>query len=115
MEGRPNTFDTNGLSKLDKSRTYRLFHKYGITLQDYLELHIKQKGVCAICGKPSTKIQKRGNGNGKVGECLHVDHDHKTGKIRGLLCYSCNVNIARFKEDYKLLRMAVDYLENNSK
>jgi len=54
---------------------------------------------CAICGNPGGK--KR----------LCVDHDHVTGKIRGILCDNCNVGIGRLKDDIGLLYRAIDYLE----
>jgi hypothetical protein len=63
---------------------------------------LAQEGKCALChtDKP--------NGRGKR---LHVDHCHGTGKIRALLCHSCNAGLGAFKDDPALLRAAIDYLE----
>ncbi len=59
-----------------RDRAYK--SKYGISLQDYIGLCSKQKGLCAICLNPPKKYR------------LAVDHDHKTNKVRGLLCFPCN-------------------------
>jgi len=86
-------------SQLDRqaSRAY----KYGITVNDFKQMFNTQKGKCAICNEePKTK---RG---------LHVDHDHKTGKVRGLLCHGCNVALGSFKEDVNLLNKAVEYIRS---
>lgn len=59
--------------------------KYGITLQDYQRISKAQNDLCAICGHPEMS-----NGvNGKI-RVLSVDHNHKSGKVRGLLCFMCN-------------------------
>lgn len=65
----------------------KLFYKFGITAEDYYNLLAKQGGKCALCGEPP-RDDKR----------LSVDHDHATGKIRGLLCTSCNVGLGRYEE-----------------
>ena len=60
----------------------------------------EQNGQCAICGNiPTTR---RG---------LHIDHDHETGKVRGLLCHGCNTAIGSLGDDIELLRKAIMYLE----
>lgn len=64
--------------------------KYGITIEDYDQLLNKQGGTCAICGIVPTN--KR----------LDVDHCHKTGMIRGLLCNICNMALGRFEVDYRV-------------
>lgn len=80
-----------------KYEEYRLKVRYGITTAEYWDLVAEQNGVCAICGNP----------NGKK---LHVDHDHKTNKVRGLLCGNCNKGIGLFKDDITLLDKAIKYL-----
>ncbi len=71
---------------------------YGLELTDYVALAATQYGKCAICGaKPTGK--------------LHVDHSHKNGKNRGLLCFTCNMGLGYFKENKKSLKRAVTYLE----
>ena len=61
---------------------------------------IKQKGKCSICGKEMVRVI--------------IDHDHKTGKIRGLLCDKCNVALGFWKDDINTLHKAIEYLEKNS-
>lgn len=80
---------------------------YGITLNDYNELLEAQNGVCAICGNPETTINKRGN---RVQD-LAVDHDHTTGKVRGLLCRKCNRILGDANENIAILTMATNYLK----
>lgn len=84
------------------NRAKRLKHEYGISLKDYDDLLTAQGGVCAICG---------GDNNGKN---LHVDHDHKTGIVRGLLCNGCNSGIGNMKDDVNIVRKAVQYLEEHA-
>lgn len=74
-----------------------LKRKYGISLQEKEALLLKQEGCCAICDKPLLKP--------------HVDHDHKTGRVRGLLCTACNHALGTFKDSVKILRAAIAYLE----
>jgi hypothetical protein len=78
---------------------------YGINLQWYEAQHAKQDGRCAICCEPET-AQIRGKTLS-----LAVDHCHETGEIRGLLCRACNNAIGALKHDQKLLRKAIDYLQ----
>lgn len=76
---------------------------FGISLEDYdLKLE-EQKGVCAICG-----------GLCKSGKRLAVDHDHKTGNIRDLLCGNCNGGLGKFQDNPELLIKAADYLRKHS-
>lgn len=77
---------------------------YGITRDDYDQMLSDQGGVCAICGRPETKISR--------GALCHlsVDHDHVTGKIRGLLCSACNIGIGAFHDDTEIMARAIRYL-----
>lgn len=84
------------------SRTYQLKTKYGITPNEYNSLLENQNHVCAIC---------KTNGNGKR---LAVDHDHKTGRVRGLLCNRCNISLGAFNDDKELLLKSILYLEKNA-
>ena len=83
------------------SRASNLAKKYGITEQQYDDLLKAQHGVCAICGRHQ-HYQR-----------LSVDHDHKTGRVRGLLCMQCNRGIGRFFDSPIRLRSAAEYLENS--
>lgn len=79
----------------------RLKTQYGITLEDYKLLREQQFSRCAICGAHETK--------GQYGR-LYVDHDHKTGKVRGLLCSHCNLGIGKFNEDVSIMNRAMIYI-----
>lgn len=74
---------------------------YGITIQQYEELFTEQKGKCAICYSDV---------NDKIRSTLSVDHDHTTGRIRGLLCSKCNAGLGMFKDSPVLLQKAAEYL-----
>jgi len=77
----------------------RLKREYGISLEDYENLMARQRGRCAICYKKA-----KGPTN------LHVDHDHGTGDVRGLLCQNCNLALGLFKDSIKRLGVAIQYL-----
>jgi hypothetical protein len=76
-----------------------------MTVADYNALLAEQKGVCAICRNPELR---RGN-HGKA-KRLSVDHDHETGKVRGLLCQDCNTALGLLKEDTTRIGNLVDYI-----
>lgn len=71
-----------------------------ITPDMYVALHKQQGGICAICSKTE-------EANGKA---LAVDHDHETGRVRGLLCDDCNLALGRFQDSPDVLRRAINYL-----
>ena len=62
-------------------RHYHLKRRYGIGAAEFDELVRDQHGVCAICGRENPE---------------HVDHDHETGKVRGILCFNCNGGLGQF-------------------
>lgn len=78
-------------------RDYRLQFKYRIGNAEYERMFVAQNGLCAICGKVESKM------HGEKRRDLSVDHCHTTGRIRGLLCHSCNRGIGLLKDDPKLL------------
>lgn len=82
---------------------------YGLTINEWNLLFEKQKGLCAICNLPETVLLK-----GKV-KRLAIDHCHKTGKVRGLLCAKCNKSIGLLNEDLRLLESAAQYLKFHNK
>ena len=84
-------------------------HKYNITENEIEQLAAKQQHCCAICNKPETSL----NNKRTIVQNLAIDHCHKTGKVRGLLCSNCNIAIGKFKEDIDLLNSAIKYLKNN--
>lgn len=89
-------------------RRSRLKQKYGITLEEYGRLLGMQNGVCAICRQEEVTRDHRG----KLRE-LAVDHDHITGKVRGLLCNQCNNMLGRAKDSVTILQAAIDYLSGS--
>lgn len=84
-------------------KDWRLQRTYGITLEDYDRMMEEQGGVCKICRKPSTRPNRFP---------LNVDHCHKTGKVRGLLCIPCNRALG-FIDNVKWRRAAVAYLKES--
>jgi len=75
-----------------------------LTKKEYNKLLEKQNGVCAICEKPETKKLK------DTIYRLAIDHDHKTNKVRGLLCSRCNRGLGHFMDNVKFLLKAIKYL-----
>jgi hypothetical protein len=88
-----------------RNRIQNLKQNFGISLEEYQRMFDAQGGVCAICGKPETAKSNRGEV-----KLLAVDHDHRTGKIRGLLCAKCNTGVGNFDENESLLVKAIRYL-----
>lgn len=91
----------------DYNRDKNLQIKYGITAEQYDTLLAGQGGVCAVCGHPPNPEGVR------AASRLHVDHDHATGRVRGLLCLNCNRGLGSFLDDPALLRRAADYIERH--
>lgn len=83
----------------DVNRDAHLRRNFGIGTPEYEALLKAQGGRCAICGRPPRK-----------GSSLHVDHDHETGEVRGLLCFRCNGGLGQFAEDAERLQFAAEYL-----
>jgi hypothetical protein len=79
-----------------RERQSRLKSRYGITQERYDELYAEQLGCCAICGKS--------------GEKLVVDHNHGTGRVRGLLCYNCNLGLGLLGDSVVIVAAANNYL-----
>ncbi len=91
-----------------RSRRKRTSDCYQFTVKEYEVLLQRSNGVCEICGSPETIKSRTG-----TLRPLSIDHCHKTGKIRGLLCHRCNVAIGLFKEDLDIMASAASYLINN--
>lgn len=89
-------------------RMGHLQRKYNMTTTQYEDLHSKQSGKCAICGQEET-AQRRGNI-----KKLAVDHDHVSGRLRGLLCSNCNIGLGKFKDSKEYLNSAIRYLAAHS-
>lgn len=82
-------------------RDARLKRIYGLEPGDYEAVLAYQGGVCYICKQKP-----------KEGKNLHVDHNHKTGQTRGLLCWQDNAALGKFKDDSKRLSYAVEYIKD---
>jgi len=80
------------------TRHYHLMRRYGIGAAEVAAMVEAQMGLCAICLTPGPE---------------HVDHDHKTGRVRAILCFNCNGGLGQFKDRPDLLRRGADYLEGN--
>ncbi len=90
--------------------SYTMKKRFGITLEQYSRILKEQNGVCAICGNKETHKHQ----SGKIKE-LAIDHNHITGKVRGLLCERCNHGLGKFNADsngIELLCSAISYLRN---
>lgn len=79
------------------------------SLKQYNEMFEKQNGVCAICKGKETR-----NRDGVVYR-LHIDHDHESGTVRGLLCHHCNAGIGHFRDNVEFMLEAIQYLRDNPK
>jgi len=77
------------LAKIMRINHYR--HKYSCTILDYVNQLNLQNGCCLICGRTDNYNRKH----------FDIDHDHITGKMRGLLCTACNMLVGRIENDYK--------------
>lgn len=75
--------------------------KYGLSTEDILNLNSAQRGLCACCGEPLPKS-------------FHIDHNHKTGAVRGLLCSGCNLGLGQFKDSPERCEKAATYLRRTS-
>ena len=86
----------------ERQRAYRLKSMYGLTPEKYEEILLRQNNGCAICEEPIDSRSRK----------LHVDHDHETGIVRGILCTMCNPGLGYFRNNSKLLIKAANYLRN---
>jgi hypothetical protein len=89
--------ETSRAARHGSGRNYRLKHRYGITAEEADLMRTRQAGVCPICVRP-------------LGENAHVDHDHATGRVRGLLCFTCNAGLGNFADEVSRLGRAAEYL-----
>jgi hypothetical protein len=88
--------------EMEKNKTKLFLKKYGITNNDYNEMFDQQKGCCKICFIHQKELKTK----------LFIDHDHKTGKVRGLLCNSCNLVLGFAKDNINILEESIKYLKN---
>jgi hypothetical protein len=101
LAGRPRCDKCRDDGKIATRRKAALKILYGISWDDYVAMLAGQGNACAICHSPDP---------GRGFDSFDVDHDHATGRVRGLLCHACNVGIGHFNEDADSLLRAVAYL-----
>jgi hypothetical protein len=89
-----------------KRREIKLRNKYGVSLEEYDRMVCRQGNRCAICKSEPTDRE--------LGAKLYIDHDHRTGKVRGLLCSDCNHGLGMFRDEIARLQQAVRYLRKGS-
>jgi hypothetical protein len=83
----------------------RIKKMYGITEKQYSDLFISQEGKCGIC-KEILEFR---------GKQTHIDHNHVTLEVRGLLCHSCNTGLGLFKDNEETMQNAIEYLQKDKK
>lgn len=88
------------ITNKDKNRNSYYLKRFGITLEEFNSLATAQNNLCKICNNPE-----------RTHKNLNVDHCHVTGKIRGLLCTSCNTALGLFKDLKSNLEQAIQYLD----
>lgn len=98
-------------SNRDKMKKYYLSKRYNISIEKYDSMYDTQCGKCAICGKDILHISSLKN----VKESAAVDHCHKTGEVRGLLCKNCNTGLGMFCDSVENLKNAIIYLQKQPK
>lgn len=103
-ENRRNWRARNPGKDSEAAKRYHFKRAYGMTLDDYYDMLEDQLYKCAICNLDIDKHDR---------EVFDVDHDHKTGKVRALLCHRCNKGLGCFDDDIQRLKWAVDYLERH--
>jgi len=93
-------YRTHRKTQLAYNKRYRLKRIYGLSLEEIDQMLIAQDHKCLICGKVLTESNR------------HIDHDHKTGKVRGILCSRCNNGLWPL-EDEKFMKAATEYLRRS--
>ena len=105
--------DAKRLKKAERikyMRERRLKSLYGLSLEAYMAMHAAQGGVCAICKLAETHMDRAGKARQ-----LCIDHCHKTGAVRQLLCNRCNTLIGKVDDDIELIQKAAAYLAHHKK
>lgn len=101
--------DRKRVEKYAKTRVFKklakqqqLKYKFSLSIERWNKMLEEQNYSCAICETAQKDLNKT----------LCVDHDHKTGKVRGLLCHNCNVALGSFRDNSKILVRAIEYLKS---
>lgn len=93
---------TYRVNNRDKSKLYYINKRYGIGAEEYEKMKLRQENKCAICGIHADDTKRK---------ILYVDHDHKTGYVRSLLCSDCNSGIGFLKENEDIFMKAIQYIK----
>lgn len=101
-------YKKNRAKCLYKARVLYVKKCYGLSEEQYRAMQDNQKGCCTICGE-SLLYSNTTDGND-----MCIDHDHLTGKVRGLLCRVCNIGLGAFRDNPELLKNAALYLEEHN-
>lgn len=94
--------------RIEQIRNRTLQRRYGITLDEAKEIFESQNHKCKICGR---ELKLYGSKNAE--DTAHIDHNHTTGQVRGILCSSCNTGLGKFYDNPVFLQAAIDYLNNS--
>ena len=100
-----NAYNRSKVTQESRRRAH-VKHQYGISIEQVNDMRDEQGGCCAICSTPLTNWGHRSG--------PHIDHCHTTGKVRGLLCASCNLGLGKFRDSTDILERAVSYLRRVS-
>lgn len=95
------------------NRYWRAMREFGLTEEQLVAMYEAQNGHCAICGREAALLTET-PGDRSAEQTICIDHNHSTGKVRGILCGKCNRAIGMLNEDIGLLRSAIAYLESHS-
>ena len=88
-----------------QKKEYHLMIKYGLSMSDFNNLLLAQNNRCAICNEPLDLTNSYR---------IHIDHNHLTGKVRGILCNKCNLAIGLLRDNPEYTKRATEYLERNN-
>jgi hypothetical protein len=97
----PERFVSKPTSKKKTNPAYWKKRQYGLSQETFLAMLARQEFRCVVCNRHESELKKP----------LQIDHDHKTKRVRGLLCYGCNVAIGMARDNPAILRMCALYLE----
>lgn len=89
----------NPTAEVARTQNWFRARKYGITSTEFEALVAASGGHCQLCGDPFTRTP-------------HIDHNHSTGEVRGLLCSPCNVGLGFFRDNTNRLKLAIQWIEN---
>lgn len=99
---------SSNLTPQEYRRGWHLSKKYGLTTEDFDALWFAFRGKCGICG---IDMKLPTNTRGQAMDVVAIDHNHTTGRVRGLLCNVCNKGLGMFRDDIDNLKRAISWLE----